>query len=93
MLEQVHRHASIDSLTGLANRRVFTEMLARLLGQQGGPSVAVLFCDLDRFKGVNDALGHDAGDDLLVEVGRRLHHCVRSDDLVARLGGDGSPSS
>ncbi|MGO9197635.1 MAG: EAL domain-containing protein [Acidimicrobiales bacterium] len=88
LLEQVHRHASIDSLTGLANRRVFTEMLARLLGQQGGPSVAVLFCDLDRFKGVNDALGHDAGDDLLVEVGRRLHHCVRSDDLVARLGGD-----
>ena len=88
LLEQVHHHASIDTLTGLANRRVFTEMLARLLGTDGGPPLAVLFCDLDRFKQVNDLLGHAAGDELLAAVGRRLGHCVRSDDLVARLGGD-----
>jgi diguanylate cyclase (GGDEF)-like protein len=88
LLEQVRRHATIDSLTGLANRRVFTELLAELIGHEGGSPLAVLFCDLDRFKGVNDALGHAAGDDLLVEVGRRLQRCARSDDLVARLGGD-----
>jgi diguanylate cyclase (GGDEF)-like protein len=88
LLEQVRHQASIDSLTGLANRRVFTELLAELLGHDHGSQLAVLFCDLDRFKGVNDALGHAAGDELLVAVGRRLSHCVRSDDLVARLGGD-----
>jgi len=88
LLEQVRHQASIDSLTGLANRRVFTELLAELLGHHQDSRLAVLFCDLDRFKGVNDALGHAAGDELLVAVGRRLSHCVRSDDLVARLGGD-----
>jgi diguanylate cyclase (GGDEF)-like protein len=90
LLEQVHRQASIDSLTGLANRRIFTELLAARLHatDPDAKPVAVLFCDLDRFKGVNDVLGHAAGDELLVEVGRRLAACVRSDDLVARLGGD-----
>jgi diguanylate cyclase (GGDEF)-like protein len=88
LLEQVNRQASVDALTGLANRRVFTEMLANLLLRPAGPPLAVLFCDLDRFKEINDVLGHAAGDDLLVLVGRRLQHCVRSDDLVARLGGD-----
>ena len=88
LLEQVRHHATIDSLTGLANRRVFTELLAELVARPGKQALAVLFCDLDRFKGVNDALGHAAGDELLVEVGRRLLRCVRSDDLVARLGGD-----
>jgi diguanylate cyclase (GGDEF)-like protein len=88
LVEQVHHQASIDTLTGCANRRVFTEMLGSLLSSTGGPPLAVLFCDLDRFKGVNDAFGHAAGDELLVVVARRLQHCVRSDDLVARLGGD-----
>jgi diguanylate cyclase (GGDEF)-like protein len=88
LLEQVHRQASLDPLTGLANRRVFTEVLASLMGAHGGRPAAVLFCDLDRFKEVNDLLGHGAGDELLVEVGHRLAACVRSDDLVARLGGD-----
>ena len=88
LLEQVNAQASLDALTGLANRRVFTEMLARLLATPGGPPLAVLFCDVDRFKAVNDALGHAGGDDLLAVTGRRLQRCVRSDDLVARLGGD-----
>ncbi len=87
LLEQIHRHASADSLTGLANRRVFAETLANLLAGRDG-SVAVLFCDVDHFKDVNDALGHAAGDELLVAISRRLQHCVRSDDLVARLGSD-----
>jgi diguanylate cyclase (GGDEF)-like protein len=87
LIEQVHRQASVDALTGCANRRVFTEVLAGLLAGDG-PRLAVLFCDLDQFKGVNDALGHAAGDELLVEVARRLERCVRPGDLVARLGGD-----
>jgi diguanylate cyclase (GGDEF)-like protein len=86
--EQVQRQASLDPLTGLANRRVFTELLAELLSRPDDHRSAVLFCDLDDFKKVNDALGHAAGDDLLLAVSRRLQHCVRSDDLVARLGGD-----
>ena len=88
LLAQVHEQASIDSLTGLANRRVFAEALARQLGTEGAPPVAVVFCDVDRFKNVNDLLGHAAGDELLIAVGQRLRRCVRSDDLVARLGGD-----
>lgn len=86
--EQVHRQATTDPLTGLANRRAFTETLAERLSRLEGPRMAVLFCDLDRFKGVNDIFGHAAGDDLLQMVGQRLQECVRSDDLVARLGGD-----
>jgi diguanylate cyclase (GGDEF)-like protein len=88
LLEQIHEQASIDALTGLANRRVFAESLANLLGREEGAPLAVVFCDVDRFKNVNDALGHAAGDELLIAVGQRLRRCVRSDDLVARLGGD-----
>ncbi len=88
LLAQVHEQASIDPLTGLANRRVFAEALASQLGTEGAAPLAVVFCDVDRFKSVNDALGHAAGDELLVAVGQRLRRCVRSDDLVARLGGD-----
>lgn len=86
--DQVERQATLDPLTGLANRRVFTELLSELLAAADGRRTAVLFCDLDDFKKVNDALGHAAGDDLLLAVARRLQGCVRSDDLVARLGGD-----
>ncbi|MGQ0803772.1 MAG: diguanylate cyclase domain-containing protein [Actinomycetota bacterium] len=76
--EAAHR----DVLTGLANRKAFFDALNR------GGSGAVLYCDLDRFKPVNDEHGHRAGDELLRAVARRIERCVRSGDLVARLGGD-----
>jgi diguanylate cyclase (GGDEF)-like protein len=90
LAEQVHRQATVDPLTGLANRRAFTDALQRsLAGEDGGlDGAAVVFLDLDRFKPVNDTLGHGAGDELLCTVARRLTDMVRGDDLVARLGGD-----
>jgi diguanylate cyclase (GGDEF)-like protein/PAS domain S-box-containing protein len=79
-----------DGLTGLANRSHFSnrlnECVARL--ERYGTPFAVLYLDLDKFKGVNDSRGHQAGDKLLVEVGRRLSQALRETDLVARLGGD-----
>ncbi len=75
--------ASSDSLTGLANRR----SLFAALDADPGPG-AVLYCDLDRFKAVNDEHGHHVGDALLQAVADRLRSCVRADDLVARIGGD-----
>ncbi|MDY7101135.1 MAG: EAL domain-containing protein [Actinomycetota bacterium] len=90
-LEDALAHqATHDGLTGLPNR---TELLARLddaldHAGSGAGDVAILFIDLDRFKVVNDSLGHRAGDLLLVEVARRLGAVVRADDVVARLGGD-----
>ncbi len=79
-----------DPLTGLANRGLLMEQLGQALARsrRRPGSVAVLFLDLDRFKLVNDSLGHAAGDDLLVEVARRLERVMRSADTVARLGGD-----
>lgn len=77
-----------DPLTGLPNRRVFMESLTRALDQPSGSGLAVLFLDLDRFKVVNDSLGHDAGDRLLRSVAERLRGAVRPQDLVARFGGD-----
>jgi len=78
-----------DTLTGLWNRRSFNERLAELVmaapARGGG---ALIFVDLDHFKDVNDALGHDAGDALLCAIGERLRACVRREDVVARLGGD-----
>ncbi len=83
----MHRAARLDELTGLVNRRAARESAEELLAR--GERVAVLLLDLDRFKHVNDSLGHHAGDQLLVEVGRRLAEVVREpDDVVARLGGD-----
>ncbi len=82
--------AGQDPLTGLANRSLLLGHLAqtvRRLGREHG-TVAVLFCDLDRFKVVNDSLGHAAGDSLLCVVAERLEAAFRSGDLVARLGGD-----
>jgi diguanylate cyclase (GGDEF)-like protein/PAS domain S-box-containing protein len=76
-----------DPLTGLPNRRCFNEHLSALLAEDD-PVGALVLVDLDHFKDVNDALGHDAGDALLREVGARLAATVREDDLVARLGGD-----
>ncbi len=90
LAEQVHRQATVDPLTGLANRRAFTDTLQRALAGEDGDveGAAVVFLDLDRFKAVNDTLGHGAGDELLCTVARRLRDVVRADDLVARLGGD-----
>ena len=82
--------ASTDPLTGLANRAWFYQVLEERLAPGRGPciSAAVLFLDLDGFKDVNDARGHQAGDTLLAEVANRISHCVREQDLVARHGGD-----
>jgi diguanylate cyclase (GGDEF)-like protein len=79
-----------DPLTGLANRGLLMEQLGQALsrGRRRPGSVAVLFLDLDRFKVLNDSLGHAVGDELLVEVARRLERVMRSADTVARLGGD-----
>ena len=86
------RHAAFhDALTGLANRTLFTEHLRLALGrvhQNEDYRFCVLFLDLDRFKNINDSLGHPCGDELLVLVARRLETCVRQTDVVARFGGD-----
>jgi diguanylate cyclase (GGDEF)-like protein len=78
--------ATYDPLTALANRTLFHEQLDKRLAEER--SIAVLLIDLDRFKEVNDTLGHAFGDELLVEVGRRLRPLLSEPDLIARLGGD-----
>lgn len=85
-----HRNATHDALTDLPNRQAFVEGLGKAVAsaQRRAGRLALLFCDLDGFKAVNDELGHEAGDALLAEVGRRLRRVTRRSDLVARLGGD-----
>jgi diguanylate cyclase (GGDEF)-like protein len=87
---ELEKIAYFDSLTGLANRRLFNDELRRLCAQtkRSGVGFALLLIDLDKFKHVNDTLGHDAGDALLVAVARALEQSVRETDRVARLGGD-----
>ena len=82
--------AGHDSLTELPNRRLFTELLAQEIkkANRNQYKLAVLYMDLDGFKAINDALGHDMGDALLVKVAKRLQTSLRKDDLIARLGGD-----
>lgn len=88
--ERMEQLALFDSLTNLANRRLFEDRLDQALQSVGrrGNQIALLFMDLDQFKQVNDSLGHDAGDMLLLTVADRLKSCVRAQDTVARLGGD-----
>ena len=87
--QRIAHMARHDGLTDLPNRLMFRERLAEALaGVDRGHKLAVLYLDLDRFKGVNDTLGHPMGDELLKLVGGRLRHCVRDSDTVARVGGD-----
>jgi len=88
--ERVQYLATHDGLTGLPNRVWFHELLSLELkaAKRYGRRLAVMFIDLDRFKVINDSLGHDAGDALLKEVASRLTACLRTSDVVARLGGD-----
>jgi len=89
-LDQLIREAFRDALTGLPNRALFMDRLAHALtrAEHGGANLAVLFLDLDRFKILNETLGHEVGDRLLLEVGHRITSCLRPEDTVARLGGD-----
>ena len=91
--EGLHHLAFHDSLTGLPNRRRFHELLGQavtLLNDGGNPhdAYAVMFLDFDRFKLINDSLGHSAGDEFLVQVSKRIQGSLRPHDTVARLGGD-----
>ena len=87
--EQLRQAALHDPLTALPNRALFVEMLERALVQSkrhGDRLFATLFIDVDRFKDVNDRFGHLIGDQLLIAVTKRLQACVRSGDVIARLG-------
>lgn len=89
--ERVHHAAFHDNLTGLPNRTMFSDRLSKAVSRAASdPSYrfAVIFSDVDRFKIVNDSLGHDVGDELLIAFGARLEKCVRQKDTVSRLGGD-----
>ena len=89
-LDQLARQAFRDSLTSMPNRALFMDRLSHALTrtERRGEQLAVLFLDLDRFKVVNDSLGHSVGDQLLVGVSQRLAACLRPEDTIARLGGD-----
>ncbi len=88
--QETLRRANYDSLTSLPNRSLFRDRLEHevLSSKRTGKPIALMFIDLDRFKEVNDLLGHGAGDSLLRECAKRIRSCVRAVDTVARLGGD-----
>ena len=88
--DELHQHAFYDSLTGLANRRLLVERLEQALRRSAldRTTHALIFVDVDRFKGINDSLGHVNGDEFLVTIGARMKGVVRSHDLLARIGGD-----
>lgn len=90
LLRHIHHQALHDPLTGLANRALFADRLALALARhvRHRQTLALLFCDLDDFKDINDSLGHAAGDEMLRTTAARLTACVRPTDTVARLGGD-----
>ncbi|WP_343047874.1 putative bifunctional diguanylate cyclase/phosphodiesterase [Cellulomonas humilata] len=84
------RLALLDSLTGLPNRRMLAERMRRTIleAEETGSRVGLMLLDIDRFKDINDSLGHDRGDELLEQVAERLRGALRDEDIVARLGGD-----
>lgn len=88
--ELIWKQANYDALTGLANREMANHHLKQEIEKvaRTANSVALMYLDLDHFKDVNDTLGHHVGDILLVEAAKRLHHCVRDVDVIARVGGD-----
>jgi diguanylate cyclase (GGDEF)-like protein/PAS domain S-box-containing protein len=90
LTDKLSHQAQHDGLTGLPNRVLFQDRLSQALAQaaRNGQQVAVIYMDLDRFKHINDTLGHSSGDALLRQAAARLHGCVRRSDTLARLGGD-----
>lgn len=88
--EKIHDLAYFDTLTGLPNRLAFTNMLDRLIASCAEQDIgfALLFIDIDRFKRINDTMGHSVGDDLLVAIAKRLEKCLRTRDVVARVEHD-----
>ncbi|BCK87491.1 hypothetical protein MIZ01_1270 [Sideroxyarcus emersonii] len=88
--ETIRRQAHYDALTQLPNRRLFRDRLEQTirLARRDHAAFALMLIDLDHFKEVNDTMGHDAGDLLLVDAAQRIQHCVRESDTVARMGGD-----
>jgi diguanylate cyclase (GGDEF)-like protein/PAS domain S-box-containing protein len=88
--DELHHHAFYDSLTGLANRRLLVERLDQALRRSAldRKTHALIFVDVDRFKSINDSLGHVTGDEFLVAIGERMKCVVRGHDLLARFGGD-----
>jgi diguanylate cyclase (GGDEF)-like protein len=89
-LAQISHLAHVDPLTQLANRRLLSKHLEKVVASNVRHKVygALMLLDLDRFKPINDAYGHDAGDAVLVEIAKRMQSITRSEDIVARLGGD-----
>lgn len=87
---QLNKLVNHDALTGLPNRRLLNELLDHAIkrGEREQQAIAVLFIDLDRFKAINDSLGHQVGDKLLFEASTRISQAIRESDVVARLGGD-----
>jgi len=88
--QQLEALARVDALTGLANRRQFEERFSEAMARcrRSGRPMALMFMDIDRFKGINDTLGHAGGDEVLKTFAQRLSGCVRKTDTVARLAGD-----
>lgn len=87
---ELYELANYDPLTGLPNRRFFLEVLHRFEAsyQNDGKDFAIFFMDLNGFKKINDVMGHDKGDQLLIEIGKRIGSSIDGDDLIARMGGD-----
>ena len=88
--DELHHHACYDDLTGLANRRLLVDRLDQALQRSAldGQTHALIFVDVDRFKSINDSLGHVTGDEFLVAIAGRMKSVVRAGDLIARFGGD-----
>lgn len=90
MEQELHQLAFYDKLTGLPNRRMFMDTLQKAIRQseRQGTCFALFFMDLDNFKNINDSMGHEAGDELLIQIAQKLKEIFRGVDLVTRLGGD-----